>query len=1361
MPSETYENVQIEAKTVDPLLERFHRIVEKKMPPPPPPPPEKKGSEKVKEDAAEDMLSSSPAFGSIQTMSEKNSLFRQKQRAEESTRDRAQPQLQHQEDIEVSRRTESSNDVDLSGHKDSSTHSNLDMQHQRKEPKLTQHQLPQSFTEDKKRPPAPPQGQPHQENETAIRPPVPPAEGLMHRQMQGKQDSYYEEKDWKSNNVIVSQNADYRAQSRDINRKILTNSAEQRRSVHQEQPRPQPQLRQSLVSQARSHQQAPLPMQHQSINQPPFQPNHRHYNPQNRIDPQSQFQQQTRQNIQQQPSIRSTQSTIFKNVWNRVEQGLDSLANVEDMVAGRANRLTNQVTGRARVLLSGKTNILRIRKTARPNSFVKNSKDEPSRKPPLNQKSTAPLKDEAITTIHKIDSKPKMEPSKIIDGNYERQLSSTALPYGLTSIDDGSGDSGANIIAAKDGPRNGRGVVSSKNTHIRAGGSADHSNRASENYPHGQQAPQPKQQLNDDTTGRKNSPFVLLQQSYQQQSNTIVGSPDKAKTPTPMSSSIEPYHVPGSSWPDRLASMIPSLPRMPSLFSKMLGRGSGSHRRLSEATLDQWKQEEEQIKRNRLLNGRKRIADKSGVGQGQVESSSTPHLADILSRSNNGKTTSLLANQDMKRCDAIGRNQAILDVAFSGLIATGAHQLVLSLHRLDLQYDTFKGILNVVAPLFSELQEGWLLYTLSAAFLMAWTNYVLFGMKIHDLARSVSSVVEDSSKYAQLYVRLVSGQSLNRHTPEHARQAAAAQVVELVQAKRLQWFVTFVLASMIMMTISVVRPILSAILNSIITAITLPELKIRPISWSEVGQANKGNFISLMESIKNLLAEELSIFRQNPIVLAFQLSIFAALVAVAFLPMVERYRKIIHTDSTDDEEVNSASASAFDTASTVSNLGISSASRLSILSKSGSLESTLEKWHATLPQHHTLANINSIRSTLRKTSYIALSILFLIAPVFVYFKCMRGVMLPKREVHAGLHFDFTSLYDVSILLLFALKLSWQSIFAAVESSGLRMHVRTFMEVVKDAVEEASNSRRGIQTKLGSSISPTLGISVEDLWASHTYRKAWAVRGVSLTCNNGEVVAILGENGSGKSRLLTAIAEALVKPSKLSLTTTKVRGRISVGGLDTSKWDGEQLKKRLGVFLNDVRTIADNAEFMSGFTLDEILEPTNGASNGNGASRAINIALKITGLSETLMPRLPTKLATVVTANEEEMKPSRLKPKCHALSLSEWTKLLLTRVIAQTIFDNENSLNTPLSGSLLLLDDVTNYFSEVEELKIIQALKKSGAATIFTSNKWASGRLADRVIVIQDGAIVESGNHNELLARGQQSLYGAKWLAMTG
>ena len=106
---------------------------------------------------------------------------------------------------------------------------------------------------------------------------------------------------------------------------------------------------------------------------------------------------------------------------------------------------------------------------------------------------------------------------------------------------------------------------------------------------------------------------------------------------------------------------------------------------------------------------------------------------------------------------------------------------------------------------------------------------------------------------------------------------------------------------------------------------------------------------------------------------------------------------------------------------------------------------------------------------------------------------------------------------------------------------------------------------------------------------------------------------------------------------------------------------------------------------------------------------------------------------------------------------------MTKILATCIAGNENQLSAPdtvrkcMIGSVLLLDDATAQMSEINEAKIIAALKNTGAAVLLTSNRWASGRFADRIVVIQDGSVVESGTHNDLMNLGpERSVYAKNW-----
>jgi len=159
--------------------------------------------------------------------------------------------------------------------------------------------------------------------------------------------------------------------------------------------------------------------------------------------------------------------------------------------------------------------------------------------------------------------------------------------------------------------------------------------------------------------------------------------------------------------------------------------------------------------------------------------------------------------------------------------------------------------------------------------------------------------------------------------------------------------------------------------------------------------------------------------------------------------------------------------------------------------------------------------------------------------------------------------------------------------------------------------------------------------------------------------------------------------------------------------------------------------------------------------------------QITGLENKLLSRLPSKLSSVVSAKEDELKPSPLRAPAYPLSPSDWSKVILTKILAQLISGNENQLSSPgtikkcLIGSVLLLDDALSQMGEVDEAHVIASLRSTGAAVLLTSNRWATGRFVDRIVVIDGGSVVESGTHADLLNLGpERSLYARQWSAMS-
>ncbi len=248
-----------------------------------------------------------------------------------------------------------------------------------------------------------------------------------------------------------------------------------------------------------------------------------------------------------------------------------------------------------------------------------------------------------------------------------------------------------------------------------------------------------------------------------------------------------------------------------------------------------------------------------------------------------------------------------------------------------------------------------------------------------------------------------------------------------------------------------------------------------------------------------------------------------------------------------------------------------------------------------------------------------------------------------------------------------------------------------------------------------------------------YGRAWATKGVTMNCKSGEVVLILG---NGKTRLLSAITETILKPPQMTQSTILVRGNVQYQG-------------NVHVSLQDVTTNAQLANLHSGSTLQNVLQtPTN-------SIQAIEKAMKLTNFDEIVLSDVKstqTKLQSIVTTQEQDLANNNNdSSSVVALSPSEWSCVFLTRVLAQAYSSNT------LKSSVLLLDQIM--IPENYEGRFIQNLQQSGAATILTSNRWTLGRFADRIIVLKDGAIVESGTHLELLSQ-PSSQYAQQWKQIT-
>jgi len=436
--------------------------------------------------------------------------------------------------------------------------------------------------------------------------------------------------------------------------------------------------------------------------------------------------------------------------------------------------------------------------------------------------------------------------------------------------------------------------------------------------------------------------------------------------------------------------------------------------------------------------------------------------------------------------------------------------------------------------------------------------------------------------------------------------------------------------------VAVLRPAVVAVASAMTDAIQLNAWREAPIDATVALEGLKNIAKSLSSSLYTLLATEMEVIRYQPVRVAMIGSLLVALISVSYLPSLEKRRKRLLPPRGRVDGNNAADDDMDDTITSLwSNLGSSSATRLGLLSSPRGVEGALEQFIKLRPDRAAATGIahagqtsklarrkrrrqqllesSPFKPILKKVLYSTSAFVLLTVPLAIYIYLLKS----SDEANGIGERGWVSLLELAALLGFAYIRTGDAMRGVIKADDIILgsSVTYFFQKLLDTVAEvkklAAESSSGADFQAMLTASPTKGITVVDLWAAHSSRRAWATKGANIKCHNGEVVLIIGEDGGGKTRLLTAITEQIFAPPKLARTTTYVRGSITIAGVELSKWDRTQLQRRVGVFLNDVRTISDYSSLMAGCTLEEILEPVNESGRTNPKERnSISVATKV-------------------------------------------------------------------------------------------------------------------------------------------------------
>jgi len=233
-----------------------------------------------------------------------------------------------------------------------------------------------------------------------------------------------------------------------------------------------------------------------------------------------------------------------------------------------------------------------------------------------------------------------------------------------------------------------------------------------------------------------------------------------------------------------------------------------------------------------------------------------------------------------------------------------------------------------------------------------------------------------------------------------------------------------------------------------------------------------------------------------------------------------------------------------------------------------------------------------------------------------------------------------------------------------------------------------------------------GIRFENVTFRYPLSATDVIVDVSFEIAPGERLALVGENGAGKTTLIKLLS-GLYEPRA---------GRITVDGIDLREFDPAEWHRQIGIIFQHFgryqMTARENIGFGQLEYLDD-LERIRMAADKSGA----------TSLIESLPHRWENLLGKWFEEGQE-------------LSLGEWQRVALARAFLR-------------EAQILVLDEPTASLDARQEYEIFTRFQEltRGKTTLLISHRFSTVRMADRILVLERGRIVETGTHDELMLLG--------------
>ena len=212
--------------------------------------------------------------------------------------------------------------------------------------------------------------------------------------------------------------------------------------------------------------------------------------------------------------------------------------------------------------------------------------------------------------------------------------------------------------------------------------------------------------------------------------------------------------------------------------------------------------------------------------------------------------------------------------------------------------------------------------------------------------------------------------------------------------------------------------------------------------------------------------------------------------------------------------------------------------------------------------------------------------------------------------------------------------------------------------------------------------------------------------VSFTIAKGQALALVGENGAGKTTIVKLVTR-LFEPTA---------GRILLNGIDSRRFSPRSVQCEMSIIFQDYGQYQMTARENIGLSRTDKLQDDAAIQRAGEKSGALDVVSDLPGRYDTML--------------------GRLFPGGRQLSGGQWQRLALARLYFRP-------------ASVQIFDEPTAALDAIAESAMIDRLREHGQdrITLLISHRFSTVRMAETIIVLHEGTVVESGRHQDLLAKG--------------